>query len=95
MTPENRSGLEGVVEEIIAMIPRLRQHDQPLAMQLLEMAIIEIRSQIHGIAEHEVQALVDTLSSNGPRENPPNTMPSGPVVVSLDEISRNRRKRRN
>jgi len=95
MTPENRSGLESVIEEIAALIPRLRQHDQPLAMQLLEMAIIEIKSQIHGIAEDEMQALVDTLTSGGPREKPLITEPSAQVVVSLDEISRNRRRRRN
>lgn len=62
MTPEVRRDLEGLVEELRALIPRLRRHGQPLATQLLEMAVLEIKSRIYGIADEEFQALVDTLS---------------------------------
>ena len=111
MTPENRGELEGVVDDIVALIPRLRQHDQPLAMRLLEMAIIEIKSKMYGIADDELQALVDTLSgrqqdsSNDPfgvtdpvpADGLRENPPISPgrVVVALREINRSKRKRRN
>ncbi len=62
MTPEVRRELEGLVEELRALVPRLRRHDQPLATQLLEMAVLEIKSRMYGINDEEFQALVDTLS---------------------------------
>jgi hypothetical protein len=75
MTPEVRRELEGLVEELRALVPRLRRHGQPLATQLLEMAVLEIKSRMYGIADEEFQALVDTLSrqdaagwSDGPSE---------------------------
>lgn len=63
MTPEDRLELEGLVEELQALSRRLRRHHQPLATQLLEMALLEIKSQMHGIDDEEFQALVDTLSA--------------------------------
>jgi hypothetical protein len=62
MTPEVRLELEGLVEELQALSRRLRRHHQPLATQLLEMALLEIKSRMFGIDDEEVQALVDTLS---------------------------------
>jgi hypothetical protein len=62
MTPEVRRELEGLVGELRALVPRLRRHDQPLAMQLVEMAMLEIRSRMYGINDEEFQALIDTLS---------------------------------
>jgi hypothetical protein len=98
--------LEELVGEIRTLVHRLRDHDQPLATQLLEMAVLEIRSRIYGIADDEVQALVDTLSDqklpetirpaqlNEQAENPVG-MSSPRVVVALGDISRNKHKRRN
>jgi hypothetical protein len=64
MTPEDRRELEGLVEELRALVPRLRRHGQPLATQLLEMAVLEIKSRMYGINDEEFQALVDTLSGH-------------------------------
>lgn len=109
MTPENRLELEGLVEELRALAPRLRRHGQPLATQLLEMAVLEIRSQIYGIDDEELQALVDTLSGRKSQasseatktlwpaeqsDGPTGMMPPARVVVALGEISRSKRKRR-
>ena len=62
MTPDVRLELEELVKELQALGRRLRRHDQPLATQLLEMAVLEIKSRIYGIGDEEFQALVDTLS---------------------------------
>ena len=70
MTPEVRRELEGLVEELRALVPRLRRRGQPLATQLLEMAVLEIKSRMYGIADEEFQALVDALSSqSGTHDN--------------------------
>ena len=108
MTPESRIELEGLVEELRALAPRLRRHGQPLATQLLEMAVLEIRSQIYGIDDEELQALVDTLSGQKSQaseatetlwpaeqsDGPTGMMPPARVFVALGEISRSKRKRR-
>lgn len=62
MTSDVRLELEGLVEELQALSGRLRRHHQPLATQLLEMALLEIKSRMHGIDDDEFQTLVDTLS---------------------------------
>lgn len=62
MTPEVRRELEGLVEELRALVPRLKRRGQPLATQLLEMAVLEIKSRMYGINDEEFQALIDTLS---------------------------------
>lgn len=62
MTPNVRLELERLVEELQALSRRLRRHHQPLATQLLEMALLEIKSRMYGIDDEEVQALVDSLS---------------------------------
>src|SRR5690348_2626695 len=62
MTPDVRLELEGLVEELQALSRRLRRYHQPLATQLLEMALLEIKSRMYGIDDNEFQALVDTLS---------------------------------
>jgi hypothetical protein len=105
MRPDIHDELEELVGAIGTLARRLRGHDQPLAMQLLEMAVLEIRSRMYGIAEEEVQALVDRLSGqksqilidppNEPAEAPARLMSSPRVVVALGEISRSKRKRRN
>ena len=108
MTPEVRRELEGLVEELRALVPRLRRRGQPLATQLLEMAVLEIKSRMYGIADEEFQALVDALSSQSAaseetelaeiddqREGPIRTMPPARVVVALSEIGRSKRKRRH
>jgi hypothetical protein len=65
MKADSRRELEGLVEDIRAVVVRLRGQDQPLATQLLEMAVIELRSRMHGISDEELQVLVDTLSGDG------------------------------
>jgi hypothetical protein len=99
--------LEELVGEIRTLVHRLREHDQPLATQLLEMAVLEIRSRMYGIDDDEVQALVDILSDqklpetirparlNDQADNPAGIMSSPRVVIALGEISRNKHKRRN
>jgi hypothetical protein len=106
MRPDVHRELEELVGEIGTLANRLRGHDQPLATQLLEMAMLEIRSRIYGIADDEVQALVDTLSGKKPSdsadptqaneqpENPARILSSPRVVVALGEIN-SKRKRRN
>ena len=98
--------LEELVREIGTLVHRLREHDQPLATQLLEMAVLEIRSRMYGIADDEMQALVDTLSgkklsdpadlmqANEQAENPARILSSPRVVFALGEIN-SKRKRRN
>ena len=103
MRPDVHRELEKLVGEIGALVHRLRAHDQPLATQLLEMAVLEIRSRMHGIADDELQALVDTLSGHKSAipiekeqdDNPARIMSSPRVVVALGDISRGKRKRRN
>jgi hypothetical protein len=106
MRPDVHRELEELVGEIGTLAHRLRGHDQPLATQLLEMAMLEIRSRMYGIADDEVQALVDTLSGKKPSdpadpiqaneqpENPARILSSPRVVVALGEIN-SKRKRRN
>ena len=98
--------LEELVGEIGTLAGRLRGYDQPLATQLLEMAVLEIRSRMYGIADDELQALVDTLSGQRtpipvdttqpgePAETPARIMPS-PRVIALDKVSRGKCKRRS
>jgi hypothetical protein len=62
MTPEVRHELEGLVEEVVALISRLKRHNQPFATQLLEMAVLEIRSQAYDINDDELQALCGRMS---------------------------------
>src|SRR5689334_12514708 len=62
MTADVRCELEKMVEDIRGLVARLRPHDQPLAVQLLEMAVLEIKSRIYGIGDEEFAALIDTLS---------------------------------
>ncbi len=103
MRPDVHRELEGLVGEIAALVDRLRAHDQPLATQLLEMAILEIKSRMHGIADHELLALVDALSGqkspisidNERDGDPARIMPPPRVVVALGDTSRGKRKRRN
>jgi hypothetical protein len=65
MKADSRHELEDLVEDIRALVVRLRPQDQPLATQLLEMAVLELRSRMHGIGDDELQALVDVLSGKG------------------------------
>jgi hypothetical protein len=110
MTPEVQRKLEGLVEELRALIPRLRQHDQHLATQLLEMAIIEVRSQMYGIDDDELQSLVDTLTGHASRDSldqpseqaEPSQLKeisartrSPARVVAIGDIRRSKCKRRN
>ena len=107
MRPDVHRELEELVGEIGTLVGRLRGHDQPLATQLLEMAILEIRSRMYGIADDELQALVDTLSGpraptpidttqpGEPAETPARIMPSPRVVIALDNINRGKCKRRS
>ncbi len=105
MTPDVHRELEELVGEIGILALRLRAHGQPLAMQLLEMAVLEIKSRMYGIADEEVQALSDTLSGQTPPGPATSTrsneqaeaiiMPSSRVVVALGEIGRDKRKRWN
>jgi hypothetical protein len=103
MRPDVHRELEKLVGEIGALVHRLRAHDQPLARQLLEMAVLEIRSRMHGIADDELQALADDLAGhtspvsidNEQDDNPARIMPSPRVVVALGDINRGKRKRRN
>ena len=89
------------------MVVRLQRYDQPFATQLLEMALIELKSRMHGIGEEEFDALVDTLSGEGsraqevefaetgePYELPARTLPSA-RVVALGDVRRSKCKRRS
>src|SRR5947208_2319240 len=67
MRVDERHELQELVEQIRALVTRLQRHDQPLATQLLEMALIELKSRMHGIGDEEFDALVDTLSGDGSR----------------------------
>ncbi len=95
--------LEELVGEIEMLLPRLRAYDQALATQLLEMAVLEIKSRMHGIADDELQALADSLSGhkspipieNEQDDSPTRAMPSPRGVVSLGEVGRGKRKRQN
>lgn len=103
MRAEVHRKLEELVGEIEALLDRLRAHDQPLATQLLEMAVLEIKSRMHGIADDELQALADTLSGhkssipieNEQDDNPARVKPSPRGVVALGELGRSKRKRQN
>jgi hypothetical protein len=66
MTPDDRLELEGLVKGLQALIGRLERHRQPLAKQLLEMAVIELKRRIHDIDDDEFAALVDTVSGRRP-----------------------------
>jgi hypothetical protein len=107
MTADERHELEGLIEEIRALVARLQRHDQPLATQLLEMAVIELKSRMHDIGDQEFDALVDALSREGslpqdvevadsrePYELPARTLPSA-RVVALGEVRRAKCKRRS
>ena len=110
MTPDVRLELEGLVDELRALSLRLRRYHQPLATQLLEMALLEIKSRMYGIDDDEFQALVDTLSGQAAARSSDETeleqlgeqpedlarsAPPGRVVIALSEIGRSKRKRRN
>jgi len=107
MRPEVHRELEKLVGEIGSLVHRLRGYDQPLATQLLEMAVLELKSRIYGIADDEMQALVDTLAGqklpaqidlippNEPTDHSARILPPARVVVALGEVSRGKRKRRN
>jgi hypothetical protein len=103
MRADVRRSLEELVGEIQVLLHRLKAHDQPLATQLLEMAVLEIKSRMHGIADDELQALADSLSGrqlptpieNQQDDNPTNLMPLPRGVVALGELGRSRRKRQN
>jgi hypothetical protein len=107
MKADSRRELEDLVEGIRELVVRLRRQDQPLATQLLEMAVLELKSRMHGISDEEFQALVDTLSGKEPRaaetestkigelhELPVRASPSG-RVVALGEARRGKCKRRS
>jgi hypothetical protein len=107
MRTDDSHELQELVGDISALVARLQRHDQPLATQLLEMALIELKSRMHGIGDEEFEALVDTLSGDGsraqdvefaetgePYELPPRTLPSA-RVVALGEVRRSKCKRRN
>ena len=107
MKADDRHELEGLIEEIRALVARLQRHDQPLATQLLEMAVIELKSRMHGIGDEEFDALVDTLSGEGSPaqdvelaeaseryELPARTLPTA-RVVALGEVRRAKCKRRS
>ena len=106
MTADSRRELEDLVEDIGALIVRLRRQDQPLATQLLEMTALELKSRMHGIGDEEFQALVDTLSGEASRADvtelsgigEPEKLPAQALspgrVVALNEVRRGKRKRR-
>ena len=104
MTADSRHELQELIEEIRALVTRLQRHDQPFATQLLEMALIELKSRLHGIGDKEVEALVDSLSGDRARAQevqtgepyePPARTPPSARVVALGEVRRNRCKRRS
>jgi hypothetical protein len=107
MRADDRRELQQLVEDIQALVARLQRHDQPLAMQLLEMAVIELRSRMHGIGDEEFEALVETLSGDAspakmvelaetgePYERPARPLPSA-RVVALGDVRRAKCKRRS
>jgi len=107
MTAEVRRELEEMVEDIRGLVAQLRPHDQPLAIQLLEMAVLEIKGRMYGIGDEEFDALIDTLSGvRSPAEQteptqicdqpglPARTTPSG-RVVAFGAIRRGKCKRRS
>jgi len=107
MTADSRHELQELIEEIRALVTRLQRHDQPFATQLLEMAVIELKSRIHNIADEEFEALVDTLSGGKSRdldiefaetgeayELPARKLPSA-RVVAIGDARRNKCKRRS
>lgn len=107
MTADVRCELEKMVEDIRGLVARLRPHDQPLAVQLLEMAVLEIKGRIYGIGDEEFAALIDTLSGERSHADqteltqacdqpglPARTTPSG-RVVAFGEIRRGKCKRRS
>src|SRR5947209_19743890 len=53
MTAEVHRELEAMVEDIRCLVARLRLRDQPLAVQLLEMAVLDIKSRMYGIGDDE------------------------------------------
>jgi hypothetical protein len=107
MRVDDRHELQELVEEIQALVARLQRHDQALAMQLLEMAVIELKSRMHGIGDEEFAALVDSLSGEGSPakrielaesgesyERPARPLPSA-RVVALGDVRRAKCKRRS
>jgi hypothetical protein len=107
MRADDRHELQELIAEIRALATRLKRHDQPLATQLLEMTVIELKSRLHNIGEEEFEALVETLSGEGspvtkaklaetaePYELPVRTLPSA-RVVALGEARRAKSKRRS
>src|SRR5690242_17875190 len=62
MRADDRFELEALVKGLQALILRLERHREPLATQLLGMAVLELKRRIHGIDEEEFAALVDTVS---------------------------------
>jgi hypothetical protein len=67
MTPESLRELEGLVDQLRALVPRLRDQNQTFAKQLVEMAVLELRTCIYQIDDEELQALCSNLSESGGR----------------------------
>jgi hypothetical protein len=61
--------------------------DLPITAQLLAMAVMEITTKVHGISQHELDALCERIE-----ENPPCDVRRTMVPV-LDSRSYNRRSR--
>src|SRR4029077_7098356 len=68
MRADVRHELEELVEEVRALVVRLKRHDQPFATQLLEMAVIELKSRMHNIGDEEFEALVDSRAGEAAPE---------------------------
>jgi len=107
MTADDHHELQDLIEEIRTLVVRLQRHDQPLATQLLEMAVIELKSRLHNIGDEEFEALVDTLSGDRSQdldvefaetgeayELPARPLPSA-RVVAIGDARRNKCKRRS
>jgi hypothetical protein len=60
--------------------------------QLLAMAVMEITTKIHGISQHELDALCKRIEEKSPRDEKPAMMPL-PEVRSYNRRSRARRSR--
>jgi hypothetical protein len=107
MRADDRHELEELVEGVRALVVRLKRHGQPLATQLLEMAVIELKSRMHNIGDEEFDALVDSLAGEAALEKevelaetgepyglPARALPSA-RIVALGEVRRNKWKRRS
>jgi hypothetical protein len=60
--------------------------------QLLAVAVMEITTKIHGISQHELDALCKRIEEKSPRDDKPAMMPL-PEVRSYNRRSRARRSR--